>query len=191
MKLYTCSGDQGETSLFDGSRVTKDDPRVEAYGGLDELNSVLGWCRCGEGMGVIAERLAEVQVDLFALGAELATPTDARSATGTTLLAPEAVARLESWIDEAVARTPPLRQFILPGGSDGSARLHMARTCCRRAERGVVRLQHAVEVRTLVITYMNRLGDLLFAWARQANIEAGVPDVPWVPRRDRAAGNGR
>ncbi|NLX22219.1 MAG: cob(I)yrinic acid a,c-diamide adenosyltransferase [Phycisphaerae bacterium] len=185
MRLYTRGGDAGMTSLFDGSRVPKDDPRVEAYGGLDELGSLLGWCRCGEIEADLADRLARVQDDLLTLGAELAMPGQTRSAAGIRLLPDEAITRLEGWIDEAVDRTPPLRQFILPGGSDASARLHVARTCCRRAERGVVSLRRIADVRELVIIYLNRLGDLLFAWARQANAADGIPDVSWTPPRTR------
>jgi cob(I)alamin adenosyltransferase len=181
MRLYTRTGDAGETSLFDGTRVAKDDPRCAAYGEVDELNAVLGWCRCADTAGWLAGPLQQIQADLFVVGAELATPPGKASGKVPTVTG-EHIERLEGWIDAACAAAPPLRHFILPGGSELAARLHIARTVCRRAERLVVSLSRAASVRGEVIIYLNRLSDLLFAWARQANATAGCPDIEWIPR---------
>lgn len=182
MPLYTRQGDDGRTMLPDGRRVYKDDPRITACGEVDELNSVLGWCRCVGGTCVWAARLEVIQRELFSVGAELAMPEIYRS-SGVALAGADEVRRLESWIDEASAATPPLSCFILPGGTESSARIHVARTVCRRAERTVVRLRDDGAVRMEIVTYLNRLGDLLFAWARLASLDAGVPDVPWKPSK--------
>jgi cob(I)alamin adenosyltransferase len=181
MALYTRSGDRGETSLFDGSRVAKDDLRVVAYGELDELNSLLGLCRCAARSSVINGRAGHVQHELFAIGRELATPPGGRRFGPTGCIGPEQNKRLENWIDDACEVAPALRDFVLPGGTELTARLHLARTCCRRAERSVVTLHTVMPVREEIIIYLNRLSDLLFAWARQANQEAGVEDIIWVP----------
>ena len=182
MKLYTRGGDEGETSLFDGSRVAKDHPRVTAYGDVDELNSLLGWCRCGGVQGgAIAEGLKEVQGELFVVGAHLATPAGS-AAKRLPRLEREALARLERWIDEATGQVEPLRNFVLPAGTELAARLHVARTVCRRAERAAAGLARAGEAEPELVAYLNRLGDLLFAWARLANHAAGVADVLWVPK---------
>lgn len=182
MKLYTRTGDRGETSLFDGSRVPKDHARVAAYGDVDELNSFMGWCRCADGAGPLMERMEVVQNELFILGAELATPAGSRASGAIPRLAPESARRLESWIDEAVAPVPPLKLFVLPGGTELAARLHIARTVCRRAERAIVALAQNTEVDPEIIIYLNRLSDLLFAWSRLANHAAGRADIPWVPK---------
>jgi cob(I)alamin adenosyltransferase len=182
MKLYTATGDAGETSLFDGTRVRKNHPRVAAYGDIDELNASLGWCRAAAA-GTIAERLEPIQHELFVLGAELATPAGSRQSGRVPLISSEASRRLETWIDEATAAVTPLRNFILPGGSEAAARLHMARTCCRRAERAVIGLAHDESVRPEAVVYLNRLSDLLFAWARLANALAGSDDVVWISPR--------
>jgi len=181
MALYTRGGDRGETSLFDGSRVAKDDLRVVAYGELDELNSLLGLCRCAAGASVINGRAEQVQHELFAIGRELATPPGGRRFGSAGCISPEQSKRLEDWIDEACKLVIPLKDFVLPGGTELAARLHLARTCCRRAERSVVTLHGVTGVREEIIIYLNRLSDLLFAWARQANHEAGVEDILWVP----------
>lgn len=181
MKLYTRTGDEGETSLFDGSRVTKDDARVAAYGDVDELNAVLGWVRAQAGPGLIGQRVEAVQHEMFVLGSELATPPDSAASQRIPHLGAEAVDRLETWIDEATAAVAPLRQFILPGGGESASRLHVARTVCRRAERSVIALSRRTAVPPIVVIYLNRLSDLLFAWARQANHEAGQPDILWTP----------
>lgn len=183
MKLYTKTGDDGQTSLFDGSRVSKDDLRVWSYGELDELNATLGLC-CGVGASAtLISRVQQVQSDLFCLGAELATPEGAKQSGFVPHLADADVTRLEGWIDEACAATPPIRHFVLPGGTELAARLHLARTVCRRAERATVHLGRETAVRNTVVVYLNRLSDLLFAWSRWVNHEAGCPEVIWNPKR--------
>ena len=179
MKIYTRTGDTGETALFDGTRVRKSDRRVDAYGHIDELNATLGLARASCADPVIISRLEQLQRDLFALGARLADPA-ARIAGRVTkaALGQEDVTRLEAWIDEADAELRPLRRFILPGGSVTGATLHVARTICRRAERHIVQLgDDAVDA--ILIAYVNRLSDLLFVLARLVNARAGVPDVEW------------
>lgn len=183
MALYTRSGDRGETSLFDGSRVAKDDLRVMAFGELDELNSLLGLCRCAAGGSVINARAEQIQHELFAIGRELATPLGGKRFGPRECIGTEHNGRLENWIDAACESATPLKDFVLPGGTELAARLHLARTCCRRAERSVVTLHGEVALREEIIIYLNRLSDLLFAWARQANQEAGVEDIYWVPLR--------
>jgi cob(I)alamin adenosyltransferase len=179
VKIYTKTGDSGETSLFDKTRVSKADARVDAYGEVDELNACLG-AALAAGVGSdLAGPLESIQQDLFALGARLADPS-ARIAPRVTKVAigAAAVERLEQLIDRLVAETPPLRSFILPGGSLGGALLHLARTVCRRAERRVIALgPDAVD--PILIVYLNRLSDLLFVMARAVNHRAGVPEVEW------------
>ncbi len=179
MKIYTRTGDGGETALFDGSRVSKSDPRVDAYGDVDELNALLGAVRAvglGERLDAVVQRL---QLDLFALGAQLADPRDRIAARVTRAdIAAADVTRLESWIDELENELPPLRRFILPGGAPAAAAFHLARTVCRRAERKIVALG-AGAVPAVLIMYVNRLSDLLFVLARTANQRAGVADVEW------------
>ncbi len=181
MKLYTRTGDAGETSLFDGTRVAKDDPRVAAYGDVDELNATLGFCRAAAGPGTLDECLAWIQNDLFVVGSELATPRDSPQAAKVPCVRDTHCETLETWIDESSAAVPPLKRFVLPGGTELAARLHLARTCCRRAERSIIPLVQSKECRAEVLIYLNRLSDLLFAWARQANHQAGVADVTWDP----------
>jgi cob(I)alamin adenosyltransferase len=179
VKIYTRTGDSGETGLFDGTRVSKHDLRVEAYGDVDELNAVLGLVRAAGVDPDLDERLQRLQRDLFALGSRLADPRH-RIAERVTkaALVDEDVTRLEAWIDEAEAQIPPLRRFILPGGSQAGALLHVARTICRRAERRIVSLgQDAVDPG--VLAYVNRLSDLLFVLARLANARAGVAEAEW------------
>ncbi|HEY3283615.1 MAG TPA: cob(I)yrinic acid a,c-diamide adenosyltransferase [Armatimonadota bacterium] len=184
MRIYTRTGDEGETGLIGGMRNRKDSARIEAYGSLDELNSALGWCVCCPDVGELADVLNRVQSDLFCLGSELATPPAKGKAAAMVELEQEAVDRLEAEIDRAEEQLPPLRQFILPGGSEGAARLHLARTICRRSERRVVTLAAMEPVRPTAIRYLNRLSDLLFTLARLCNAQRGVPDVPWTsPRR--------
>lgn len=178
MKLYTKQGDDGKTGLLGGGRVPKDDLRVSAYGEVDEANAAIGLALVGCKAGVISDRLRRIQGELFTLGAELAT---AEGNASKVVVGGAHIARLEAWIDDASKQTPPLKQFILPGGSETAARLHLARTVCRRAERAVVTLSQAQQVRHEAIIYLNRLSDLLFALARLANHEAGVVDVEWSP----------
>jgi cob(I)alamin adenosyltransferase len=182
VKIYTKTGDHGETGLFGGARVSKASGRVDAYGNLDELNAWLGVCRTHALPADIDAVLAAVQVDLFALGAELATVPGKEESLGIAKVGDAEVARLEGAIDASEGELPPLRAFILPGGSPGAAALHVARTVCRRAERALVALQHEEPVRGGAVVYLNRLSDLLFSLARLANLRAGVSDVPWSPR---------
>jgi cob(I)alamin adenosyltransferase len=181
MKIYTKTGDTGDTGLFGGGRVPKDDPRVEAYGDVDELNAVLGMARAVEQMPRIDEVLVPVQRDLFAIGALLATPDRERMALHLekARIDDERIAQLEQAIDDAESELEPLRSFIVPGGTPKAAALHVARTVCRRAERHVVRLSHAVELPELTVIYLNRLSDLLFTLARLANKRAGAGEVTW------------
>ncbi len=188
MRIYTGTGDDGTTGLFGGGRVTKDALRVEAYGTVDELNSVLGLAVAslpsGDQAAAVGTLLARLQSQLLDLGAELATlPENLRRAAGQRVprVTADTVAALEGEIDRYTAALPPLTNFILPGGSPGAATLHLARTVCRRAERLVVALQRQSEVDPLTVVYLNRLSDLLFTLARAANAAAGVPDVPWTP----------
>jgi cob(I)alamin adenosyltransferase len=179
MRIYTKTGDAGETGLFDGTRVSKADARVEAYGAVDELNAWLGFVRA---QGIDAEvdgLLARIQVDLFSLGAALADPGHKIAArVEKARIGADDVSRLEVAIDTLEAGLQPLRRFILAGGAPAGALLHLARTVCRRAERRVVGLGPAA-VDPLVLTYMNRLSDLLFVMARAVNARAGVPETEW------------
>jgi cob(I)alamin adenosyltransferase len=179
VKIYTRTGDQGDTSLFDGTRVPKSDLRVEAYGDVDELGAVVGLVRASGVDADVDARLGEIQRDLFALGARLADPRARIAARVEKAALDEGdVARLEGWIDEVEQELPPLGRFILPGGCAAGARLHLARTVCRRAERRMVSLgAGAFDPRLLV--YVNRLSDLLFVLARLVNKRAGVGEVEW------------
>jgi cob(I)alamin adenosyltransferase len=181
VKIYTKTGDTGDTGLFGGGRVPKDDPRVEAYGDVDELNAVIGMARAVEQMPRIDEVLVPLQRDLFAIGALLATPDREKMAQHLekARIDDERIAQLEQAIDDAESELEPLRAFIVPGGTPKAAALHVARTVCRRAERHVVRLQHSVELPELTVIYLNRLSDLLFTLARLANKRAGAGEVTW------------
>lgn len=187
MKLYTKRGDDGKTSLFDGSEVSKDHARVEAYGSIDELNAFLGVVAAVAterppfaADRKLADRVRLIQAELFQLGADLATPEDAGKRDKVPNITEAESKRLESWIDEACTASPPLTCFVLPGGDVLAAQLHVCRTVCRRAERCVVTLAETVQFNRQIIIYLNRLSDLLFAWARWANSSAGVADAPWV-----------
>ncbi|MGQ9547472.1 MAG: cob(I)yrinic acid a,c-diamide adenosyltransferase [Roseiflexus sp.] len=182
MKIYTRTGDEGETGLWGGLRVPKDAPRVQAYGTVDECNAAIGVARAAGVGAELDAPLARVQNDLFVVGADLATLGEAAS---IPRIDQEAVQALEQAIDALEARLEPLRQFILPGGSLAAAYLHLARTICRRAERWVVALSHSEPVNPQVTVYLNRLSDLLFVAARFANANTGVPDVPWESPRMR------
>jgi len=186
MKLYTKTGDDGSTGLFGGDRVGKDHPRVEAYGTVDELNAAVGLAAAAVTPGTpVMDRFAAIfsvlQSRLFDLGADLATPADSKHAEKVARISPAHVTEAEGWIDEIDARNEPMTHFVLPGGSDLAARLHLARTICRRAERLLVALANREDVTPETIVYLNRVSDLLFALARRANRELGVGDVPWVP----------
>ena len=180
-RIYTRTGDDGETSLFGGGRVEKSHPRVEAYGDVDELNAVLGWAATATRDESTRVRLQILQADLFAVGAHLATPDDGggRPRPWIPPIPAERAAEIESWIDEADAELPPLRAFILPGGSKGAAALHVARTVCRRAERRIVRLAHDAPVDPNVLILLNRMSDYLFTVARLENFRAGTADRVW------------
>jgi len=182
MKIYTKTGDRGETALMGGARVPKDDVRVAAYGDVDEANAAIGVARCTAPAGMAEPLLGEIQRDLFAIGAALATPQPAKlkkAQREKTVVPAERIVALEHAIDEADAQLPALKAFVLPAGSAKSAALHLARTVVRRAERAVVRLSHKEAVPGEVLVYLNRLSDLLFVLARLANAQAGVSDVTW------------
>jgi cob(I)alamin adenosyltransferase len=179
VKIYTRTGDGGETALFDGTRVSKADPRVDAYGHVDELNALLGQVRAAGIPRDLDDELDRIQRDLFAVGAMLADPSSRIAARLTRArLSAADVQRLEQWIDAADAELPPLRRFVVPGGSPGASALHLARTVCRRAERHIVSLGPDA-VPAEAVSYINRLSDLLFVLARLANHRAGVPDREW------------
>lgn len=180
MNLYTKTGDDGSTGLFGGSRVPKCDPRVDAYGEVDEANAAIGVALTQSEDAQLVSRLLQIQGDLFVIGAELATPSGHKPPSTISQLQ---ITELERWIDEACGETRPLRTFVLPGGTPIAAALHLARTVSRRAERAVVSLSRHEEVSSAVVVYLNRLSDLLFAWARLVNHRAGVADVPWNPPR--------
>ncbi|MEM8738116.1 MAG: cob(I)yrinic acid a,c-diamide adenosyltransferase [Planctomycetota bacterium] len=199
MKLYTKRGDAGLTDLYGGQRVGKDDLRVEAYGTADELNSVLGLVVAAGGPEEILGPLRSIQNRLFEIGADLATPRgeldEAGRETGRGSSVPRVdaarVAELEAWIDRASGAVEPMQHFVLPGGTELAARLHVARTVCRRAERLCVALAAHEPIGEQVVVYLNRLSDLLFALARWANRLAGVADVPWIaPAKDGEASRG-
>jgi len=180
LKIYTKTGDLGETGLLGGARVAKDHPRVAACGDVDELNAALGVVGAQLGACDTARLLLGVQRDLFAVGAQLADPQRRIASTRTKAAIPAArVRRLEKAIDTRDAKLPPLEAFVLPGGSTAAALLHLARAVCRRAERSVVSLSHESDVDPRIVVYLNRLSDLLFVLARLENHGAGVADEPW------------
>ncbi len=181
MKIYTKTGDKGETTLFGGGRVSKDHARVAAYGDVDELNSMLGVVRATEPAGFFDPLLEAIQRDLFAIGGHLATPDPGRVAKALekAALSPARVGEFEQVMDDAERELAPLRAFVLPAGTPKAAGLHLARTVCRRAERSVVHLAQNDEVPALFLIYLNRLSDLLFTLARMANHRSGVSDVTW------------
>ena len=178
MKIYTKKGDEGQTGLFGGDRVPKDDLRIRTYGTYDELNSVLGWVVVElSGASILRERLVRVQGELFQMGAELATPRGKKVLT--PLLVESHIEQMEKEIDEMEQKLAPLKNFILPGGSRPAALLHLSRTVSRRAERELVTLHRAEPQRSEVLQYANRLSDYLFVAARFANFEQKVEDIPW------------
>ena len=178
MKIYTRTGDGGDTSYFDGTRVRKDDPRLDTYGDVDELNAWLGFVRASAIDQDLETVLAKIQQDLFALGAQLADPGGKLSERVLKAIMSDAdVIRLEGAIDDYERDLPPLRKFILSGGTPAGAALHVARTVCRRAERRMVALDPAVD--GVLLRYVNRLSDLLFVLARVVNHRAGVRETEW------------
>jgi cob(I)alamin adenosyltransferase len=202
MKLYTRSGDDGSTGLFGGDRVKKSHPRIEACGNVDELNAAIGWTlallaglKSGQSNDVrqasiapprfdafrqsLLEILTTLQSRLFDLGADLATPHDSKHLAKVKRINADHVSHAERWIDEIDDANAPISAFILPGGTELAARLHLARTVCRRAERAIVCLGEAEAINPAALIFINRISDLLFAMARRANGEAGVRDVEW------------
>jgi cob(I)alamin adenosyltransferase len=180
MKIYTRTGDAGQTGLFGGGRVGKDDARVGAYGDVDELNAVLGVARAA-GLGDVDRWCQDLQEQLFTVGAVLATPRGTKADAHIPHVREEWIAAMESRIDELQATLPPQTHFILPGGTPAAAALHFARTVCRRAERSVVPLLRDGQVDEITLRFLNRLSDFLFVLARAANHRVGVKDVPWIP----------
>jgi cob(I)alamin adenosyltransferase len=177
VKLYTRTGDAGETSLFDGTRVKKDDARVDAYGEVDELNAWLGFARSSLAEPDLADELGRIQRDLFAIGARLADPAaKIAERVAKAAITDDDVGRLERLIDRLELELKPLRHFILAGGTPPGAALHVARAVCRRAERRIVSLQ---PIESILVRYMNRLSDALFVMARVINRRAGAPEVEW------------
>ena len=191
MKIYTKTGDDGSTGLFGGLRVQKDDLRVAAYGGVDELNSALGMARAAgpadQPEAVVAgldELLSALQADLFVLGADLATPGDQKKeASYLPRMETSKVEELERHIDSFEEQLPALKNFILPSGSSLGSALHFARTVCRSAERAAVTLARSQEIGQAPLQYLNRLADLLFVLARYANQKAGKPETEWAPKK--------
>ncbi|MBU1038921.1 cob(I)yrinic acid a,c-diamide adenosyltransferase [Patescibacteria group bacterium] len=180
-KIYTKTGDRGETSLYGGLRVPKGNLRLEAYGTVDETNAALGVVLAEDGANDYQAVLLNIQKDLFTLASELATPPD-KTIEGLVLVNEDKILYLEEQIDKMEKELPTLQQFIFPGGSKVAASLHLARTVCRRAERQVVRLREMEEVREEVVKYLNRLSDFLFVLARLANKQAGQTDKVWQGR---------
>ncbi len=180
MKIYTKTGDDGTTGLFGGGRVRKCDKRIAVYGTVDELNAALGLARSAPGADpAISAILLRVQGELFAIGSHLATPEDSPSTRSLPMLEDDLVHHLEMEIDNGESELEPLRNFILPGGCEMAARLHVARTICRRAERLLVDFTMDRPVAPMILTYLNRISDWLFVIARLANRRAGVADIVW------------
>lgn len=180
MKIYTKSGDKGETSLFGGQRVSKNDVRIESYGTVDELNSILGMAICEIENPELKSLLISLQNELFQVGSDLATPrSDSGKDSYIKRIDGNDVVRLENLIDRYSENLPELKYFILPGGSRGASWLHMARTVCRRAERKVVELNISIDIGDALVVYLNRLSDLFFVLARYANHVTDTPDVKW------------
>ncbi len=179
--IYTKTGDKGQTGLFGGGRVRKDDPRVEAYGAVDELNAAMGTAEAVIDDAEIKGWIKMIQDELFVVGAELSTPDPEAVKKQVVPVGGDQVAAMERIIDSVDTEVPPLRQFILPGGHPGAAHLHLARTICRRAERRILTFSDHAEVRVEVITYVNRLSDLLFMLARLVNHRASIAEPVWNP----------
>jgi cob(I)alamin adenosyltransferase len=185
MKIYTRTGDGGQTGLFGGGRVAKDDLRVRAYGDVDEANAAIGAARAltGPEHADLSALLARVQDQLFTLGAELATPHGTKARSAVPRIDPSWTAALETAMDGMETELPPLTQFVLPGGSPLAAALHLARCVCRRAEREVVALSRVAELDAALMPYLNRLSDYLFVAARLANRRSHVDEILWTPPR--------
>jgi cob(I)alamin adenosyltransferase len=181
MKIYTKTGDSGNTSLFGGKRVDKDNQRIEAYGTLDELNSVIGLILVEKVNDKTRKILTILQQSLFVIGSELATPSDVQS-KAIRPLTNEEISVLENYIDEIDADLPSLKNFIIPGGTKSASLLHFARTVCRRAERRIVEIDKSENISKNIIAYINRLSDLLFVIARYENHVTSTPETEWKPR---------
>lgn len=188
LKIYTRKGDSGETSLCNGSRTFKDSLRVEAYGSVDEVNSYIGLCIVKLNQADVKHHLTKIQKDLFVLGSNLALPgvlnqehINGTSSKNVPQITKEMIKNLENWIDKYDKELPPLHKFILSGGTEVAALLHMARTVCRKAERRVVSLKRHEEINKNVLIYMNRLSDYLFTAARLVSHRVGKEDMKWVP----------
>jgi cob(I)alamin adenosyltransferase len=181
MKIYTKTGDKGETGLWGGGRIPKDSPRINAYGTVDECNAVIGIARAAGMDKSLDDKLAHVQHRLFVVGSDLATPNDVDPAIPR--IAEDDIQLLEKWIDEMEGELAPLKQFIMPGGSQPASFLHLARTVCRRAERWAVLLSREEPTSHPAVVFLNRLSDFLFVAARTANRLAGVADTPWESHR--------
>lgn len=179
MKIYTRRGDGGSTRMLGGKSVLKSDPRIACCGTVDELNATLGWSAVG-GDAPLQSDLRAIQDDLFLVGAHLSIENSEAAEAVLPMLNSAIIQRLEQQIDQAEQALAPLHQFILPGGSETAARLHVARTVCRRAERAAVELSATAPVPPIILAYLNRLGDWLFVYARRANQLLGVADVPWT-----------
>jgi len=180
MKIYTKQGDDGKTALFGSGRVPKYNPRIEACGTIDEINSFLGLALASPHSDWAADIVNRIQNQLFVLGADVATPDDARQQINR--IGPEEIAWLEETIDRTEEELAPLTHFILPGGCPAGAALHLARSVCRRAERGIVRSMETESISEQVLIYLNRLSDLLFVLARHENRKAGTKETIWSPR---------
>lgn len=189
-RIYTRTGDDGTTGLVDGSRVAKHDPRMVAIGDVDEANSVVGWARLARtepANNAVDAMLAAMQNDLFDLGADIATPGEDFTPSEMTLrIVADQVARLERTIDTLNDGLEPLRSFILPGGTEAAARIHIARAAMRRAERSAVAAADSVALNPLALAWLNRASDLLFVLARRINADTGAGDVLWVPGGQRS-----
>ena len=180
MKIYTKTGDEGETSLFGGERVPKNSIRIAAYGTVDELNSIIGLAVCETGNNEIKGILTRIQNDLFVLGSDLASPKEKENKNFTIpRISKDKIEKLETFIDSIEYKLPELRNFILPGGTKAASILHLARTVCRRSEREVVALGNKVDIGPNPVIYLNRLSDLLFVLARFENLSSNHPDIEW------------
>ncbi|HMU42285.1 MAG TPA: cob(I)yrinic acid a,c-diamide adenosyltransferase [Ignavibacteriaceae bacterium] len=182
MKIYTKTGDNGETSLFGGERVGKNNIRIKAYGSLDELNSFIGLTLAKVKNEKIQEVLFNLQNKLFIVGSDLATPSSEKNKKlNIQRTSPEYITEVENWIDEFSSNLDDLKNFILPGGSEGAALLHICRTIARRAEREIVELKRTEQINENVIIFTNRISDLFFVLSRYENKHSNIPDIKWVP----------
>lgn len=181
MKIYTKTGDKGKTSLFGGKRVAKNDLRINAYGTVDELNSMLGIVLTEKVDSKTRDILSNLQQSLFIVGGELATPKDVKS-SASQIISNEEIELLEKWIDELDSKLSPLKNFILPGGSKSASQLHFARTVCRRAERNIIEIEESENINENIVIYINRLSDLLFIIARFENHISSTPEIEWNTR---------